>query len=192
MYDPLRKEAYWPQMATEVNATKCDCRSGAQNLVNGKRRRQLKLLILNWRFEYGGMNIHGPLPNTKQGSLFVVVMTIRYTKMAEAIPTPTTKTTTVAGIVSEPCVASFDISSTPLTDNGSQFESNVFVAVCSTLRVNNITTFKYLLQTNDQVERFNSTNVSRLHHFFSEYQKRLGHSPVLTDIRKQYTSTPIF
>lgn len=49
--------------------------------------------------------------------------------------------------------------------------SNAFVVLCSTLKVNSITTTKYHRRTIGQVEQFNSTIVIRLCHYVSEHQK---------------------
>lgn len=44
------------------------------------------------------MDILGPLPKTKQGSQFVVVMSDGHTKLAKSVPTMKTNSTAVAGI----------------------------------------------------------------------------------------------
>lgn len=85
------------------------------------------------------MNIFGPLPKTKQGSQFVVVITDRYTKRTKAIPT-TKNATTVARILLEHWVAYYAITSKLLTDNGSQIVSEIRVVMCGTLGVDNIST----------------------------------------------------
>lgn len=57
-----------------------------------------------------------------------------------------------------------------LTDNDPQFRLKCFVALCSTLGDNNISTTEYHLQTKCQVERFNSTLMTRLRHYVFEDQ----------------------
>lgn len=128
------------------------------------------------------MDILGPVPNTDQGSQFVVVMADRYTKLTEAIPTTKTNVTTVACILLECLVANCSIPSRLLTDNGAQFVSRCFVAVCNTLGANNVPTAEYNPQTNGQVELFNSTLITPL---CVRTPNRLGHMHISVNVRLQ-------
>lgn len=110
----------------------------------------------------------GPLPKAKQSNQISVVMTDRYTKLAKAITTTKRNAATVAGIFLEYLVANYGIPSKILTDNGPQFVSKLFLAVCNTFRVINISTSEYCPQTNGQADRFKSTVISQLHHYVSE------------------------
>lgn len=78
----------------------------------------------------------------------------------KAIPTVRTIATTVACIFIEQWVANYSILSTLLTEIRPQFLSKFFVAVCSTLGVQNITTTEYQPQTSGPSEGFNSTLIS--------------------------------
>lgn len=116
------------------------------------------------------MDILGPLPKKKQLNQFAVVMTDLYTKFNNALSATNTNATTVDFIFLEHWVVNCCILSQLLTENGPQLVSKFFAAVCSTLGVNKITTTKYRPQNNGQAELFNSTFISRLRHYVSEYQ----------------------
>lgn len=97
-------------------------------------------------------------------------MTDYYTKFAKVRPISKTSTTTVACIFFESWVASYCIPSIIITDKGPPFVSKFFVAVCNTLVWKTITTTAYHPQTNGQAKRLNSTVISQMCHYVSEYQ----------------------
>lgn len=146
-----------------------DCWKCAQKRTYRKGQRWLKLLFPEHRLEYVRMYILDP-PKKRQGNQVVVLRTDRYTELTKKISTTETYATTVVRIFLEYWVTTCGIRSKLLTDNGSQFVSNFFVAVCNTLSVNNITTTEFHRQSSCHVKCFNSTLISRLHHYVSEYQ----------------------
>lgn len=93
-----------------------------------------------------------------------------YTKLTKAILTTKKKAATVARIFVEHWVANYVISFKIVTENGPQFVSKFFVAVCSTLGLNNITTIEYHSQTNGQVECISFTLILQQRHFVFEHQ----------------------
>lgn len=97
-------------------------------------------------------------------------MTDRYNKLTIAIQNTKTSATTVAHNFIEQWVASYSIPSKLFTDKSPQFVSKFFVALCSTLGMNNITSTKYHPQTSGHAELFNSSLILRWCHYVSEYQ----------------------
>lgn len=130
-------------MLNEAYATVRCCRSYAQIGTLENNQRKVKLFSPESPLEYGGMNIPGPVPRTKEGNQLFVVMKDRYTKLTETTPTANTNATTVARSLPEHWVETFGMPSKLLTDNGPQSASEIFVVVCSTFVVNNITTTEY-------------------------------------------------
>lgn len=108
------------------------------------------------------MDVLGPLPKTMEGNRFMVVIKDRYNKITKEFPTTKTYAITVARIFLKLWVANYGIRFRLLTDNGPQFASKFFVAVCSTLWVNNSTVTEYHPQTNGKAERFNATLILQL------------------------------
>lgn len=96
-------------------------------------------------------------------------MTDRYTKLIKAILTIKPSATTVARVFFEHWLANDGILCTLPTNYGPQSMSRCFVAVCSTLGVNNITTTVDHPPSNGQAKRFSSALISRLHHYMSEH-----------------------
>lgn len=112
----------------------------------------------------------GSQPKTTEGSRYVVVITDRYTSLKNGIPTTITNATTVTRMFFGYWMADYSISCKLLADNSPQFEPIFFVAVCSTLRVDNVAATEYLLQTKDNTESVNNTPLFQLRYYASEQQ----------------------
>ena len=171
MYDTMRCEFYWPHMANDVYETVQRCEScAATRGTQYTKQKHLRLFPANGPLEFVAMDILGPLPKTKQGNQFVVVLTDRYSKLTRAIPTGKTTATTVATIFVDHWVIPYGIPNYVLTDNGPQFVAKFFASVCLALGVKHVTTTAYHPRTNGQTERFNRTIVTRLRHYVGEHQ----------------------
>lgn len=92
-------------------------------------------------------------------------MTDRYTKVMKAIATQKTNDTADASIVLEHCMAIIDVLSNLRTEKVPELESEIFVAVCRTVGMNNITIGEYHPRKNGKAERFNSTFMLRSCHY---------------------------
>lgn len=121
------------------------------------------------------MNILRPVLKTKQGYQFVVVMTDCYLQLTKEISTSKTNDVTVACIFQEHCVANYGILSQTPTEHGPQFPSKLFVALCTSSRVNNVSITKYNSQINVWAEYFNSTLILRLYQYVPDHQTE-GHT----------------
>lgn len=67
--------------------------------------------------------------------------------------------------------AKFGVLSIVLTDNGTQFTSNFFIALCEKLHVETVVTTEYHVLLGEQVERFNVTRDLRLRYDLAEHLK---------------------
>ena len=172
MYDTMRRSFYWPLMANDIHKLVRSCQSCAKAKgAKHKHQHKLKLFPAAGPLEEVAMDILGPLPKSEAGNRFVLVITDRYSKMARAIPMQDTTTKDVAQVFVEHWVYPYGIPNKLLTDNGPQFESKLFAAICQFLGVKHSTTTAYHPQTNGQTERYNRTLVERLRHYVSDHQK---------------------
>ena len=107
------------------------------------------------------MDIVGPLPRSRLGSRFVLVMCDYATRYLEAVPLRNIDAETVA----EELVKIFirvGIPQEVLTDKGSNLQSQLLQELYRLLRVTTIHTSPYHPQTDGLVERFNQTLKSML------------------------------
>jgi len=100
----------------------------------------------------------------------VIVITDRYSKLTRAIPVASITAPHVASIFVDHWVIPYGIPEQILSDNGKQFVSKFFAALCAFLGAKLTTTTAYHPQCNGQTERYNKTIIARLRHYVDEHQ----------------------
>ena len=107
-------------------------------------------------FRRVAMDIVGPLPRTKSGNRYILVMSDYATRYPEAVPVKAID----AEHIAEELVKIFARVGIPeeiLTDQGSNFTSQLLAEIYQLLHVHPIRTTPYHPQTDGLVERFNKT-----------------------------------
>lgn len=108
------------------------------------------------RFQHIHMDLVGPLPPSN-GYRYLLTMVDRYTRWPEAVPIPDMKAETVARAFTATWVARFGIPQKVTTDQGRQFESDLFRELNHLLGSEHLRTTAYHPQANGLVERFHRT-----------------------------------
>ena len=171
MFYTIARTYYWPQMAADVAATVRNCHACARNRVKlRKHLNRLKLFPATRPLESLAIDILGPLPKTRTGKRFLLIVTDRFTKLTQVAPLRTITAYHVAVAFCEVWVFKYGIPRTLLSDNGPQFASKFFTHVCQTLGVTNVFTSAYHPQTNGQVERYNRTLLAMLRNYVNDNQ----------------------
>ena len=134
------------------------------------------------------MDILGPLPESKKGNKYILVIIDQFTKWVEAYPIPYQG----SGIVAEKLVQQFiSTFGTPLeihTDQGSNFQSDLIKEVCRLLDITKTRTTPYHPSSNGLVERFNRTLLQMVRCYLDSDQHNWDdHLPLLV---AAYRSTP--
>jgi Integrase zinc binding domain/Integrase core domain len=169
MYATLRKSFYWLTMAKDIYQFVAKCPSCAKSrLKRNRRTNYLKLFPPSQLLEF--ISILGPPPVTKPGNKYLVVFCDRNSKAMRVVAVPNITTETLAQAFVLDWVAVYGIPLLLLTDNGTQFISNFFQAVCRLLGVKQLFATAYHPSTNGQVERFNQTVLKSVTPFVSEHQ----------------------
>lgn len=105
----------------------------------------------------------------------------RFSKVIRAIAVRKTTAVTVASALIEVWVASYGPPDRLLHDQGRQFMSEFFKAVCRALGSDNKDTTPWHPQTNGEVERYNRTIVTQIRHYVFDNPRRWDELlPVLT------------
>jgi transposase InsO family protein len=103
------------------------------------------------------MDILGPLPLTYQGNRYVLVVMDLFTKWTEAYPLPDQEAKTVAKVFVNEFVCRYGTPLQILTDQGTNFESQLFKEMCIFLHIDKVRTSTNHPQANGGVEQFNRT-----------------------------------
>lgn len=99
----------------------------------------------------------GPLPETKSGNSHVLMMVDQFTKWVECIPLPSHTAEVTARAAINEFFSRFGYPFQIFTDQGRNFESRLFKAVCDILHIHKTRTTPYRPSANGHVERFNRT-----------------------------------
>ena len=168
----LRQRYYWPSMSGDAYSTVRMCPDCAKARIKlRKHNSELKTFPPSGPLEYIAIDILGELPRTPRGHRYLLVMRDRYSKLTRTVPLRKITAETVAQAFITNWVFVYGAPVKLLSDNGSQFTSRFFLAVCKILSIESVFTTAYHPQTNGQVERFNRTLVSTLRHYLADNQR---------------------
>ena len=148
---------YWPTLYVDV-AKFCKACMVCQKFSRHKARRAplIPLPVIEEPFKRIAMDIVGPLPRSSSGQRYILVVCDYATRYPEAIPLKSID----ASHIAEQLVTLFSRYGVPeeiLTDQGSNFTSQLLTEIYRMLHVYPIRTTPYHPQTDGLVERFNQT-----------------------------------
>ena len=160
--DRIMKRFYWPTLFRDVadfvkSCTECQ-KAGGRPVVKAP---MIPLPVIDEPFERVAMDIVGPLPRSRAGHRYILVMCDYASRYPEAVPMRCVD----AEHVAEELVKIFARVGLPkeiLTDQGSNFTSELLKEMYRLLHVGGIWTSPYHPQTDRLVERFNGTLKSML------------------------------
>ena len=95
-----------------------------------------------------GIDILGELPLTGNGNKYILVISDYFTIWTEALPMPNIEACTVANLLVNEVLTRFGIPRKIHSDQGRQFESNLFQEMCRLLDIGKTRTTPYHPQSN--------------------------------------------
>jgi transposase InsO family protein len=171
MFRTMRRSFFWPHMVEDIYETVRQCDLCARNRIAEKRRTNpLKLFPPGGPLESVAMDILGPLPRTKHGNRFLLVIADRFSKVTKTVPLRTITALSVARAFCDHWAYIYGPPASLLTDNGPQFTAKFFQAACAELGIKKVFTTAYHPQTNGQVERYNRTILASLRGYVAARQ----------------------
>ena len=158
----ISKRLFWPTLFRDV-ADYCRRCPECQRTAKGSQRRVplIPLPMMREPFERIAMDIVGPLPLSRKGNQYILVICDYATRYPEAMPLHSID----AGTVAEQLIQLFarvGISREILSDQGTNFMSQLLKELYNLLHIQRIRTSPYHPQTDGMVERFNRTLKSLL------------------------------
>jgi len=104
-----------------------------------------------------GVDITGLHPKSSRGHVYILTVMDYSTKWADAFPIRNQEASTIAKVLVERVFAYFNTPLQILTDQGSNFQSELFVKLLKRLEVDQVRTSPYKPSTNGLIERFHRT-----------------------------------
>ena len=164
----ILKRFYWPRIFSDVAEYVRHC-SVCQRTARVTQTTvpMIPLPSVGGPFQRVATDIVGPLPKTPSGNQYILVVVDYATRYPEAIAVKSTDAETVAQELVN-IFARLGIPDELLTDQGSNFVSELLNQLSSLLRIRRIKTSPYHPQTDGLVERFNGTLKRMLRRFVQE------------------------
>ncbi len=120
--------------------------------------------------EWVAVGIAGPLPLTPRDNRYICVVIDYFTKWPEAYALPNHEAETVAGFLVNEFFTRFGVPAELHSDQGREFESQVFRECCELLELRKTRTTPHHPQSDGMVERFNRTLAQQLAKYCEEDQ----------------------
>nr|VZI14961.1 unnamed protein product [Spirometra erinaceieuropaei] len=150
----LAKRFVWPGINKDVKAWARSCLSRQRNKAQRHNKSSPGTFPSpDARFSHVHLAVVGPLPPSN-GFTHLLTCVDRYTRWAEATPSPKVQAETIVKAFVSRWVAMFGVPSTVTTDRGAQFESALFQTLLNFLGYTCILTTAYHPAANGMVELF--------------------------------------
>ncbi|CAL9701640.1 unnamed protein product [Knipowitschia caucasica] len=168
----LRGRFYWPgcRQDVEIHVHCCDLCTARKGPTQ-RSHAPLQQYLVGAPMERVGVDILGPFPVTDTGNRYVLVAMDYFTKWPEAYAVPDQSAATTAGRLVDEMFTRFGVPSELHSDQGRNFESQVFSEVCRLLAIKKARTTLLHPQSDGLVERFNRTLATQLAILVSKHQR---------------------
>ncbi len=152
-----RQRFFWPHCKDDMERWCKECEVCAQAKRGPRHRAELGHNPVRQKLELVALDILGELPETINGNKYILVATDAYTKWTHAMAMRDQSAQSVADAFMLEFISYLGAPARVLTDQGRQFESQLFSALCKLLDIEKVRSCPYHPQDNGQVERFNAT-----------------------------------
>jgi hypothetical protein len=171
-YRAIKDNHSWPNMKQEIEDYVKQCKSCQVNKVLGpKGKAPTEITTTATRpFEKCCLDMVGPLPETQEGNKYILTFQDELSKYLVAIPVPRQDTETVARAFVTHIILKFGTPERLLTDQGSNFLSEIFKNTCKMLKIEKLQTTAFHPESNGSLERSHRVLKEYLRHYIAEDQ----------------------
>ena len=168
----IKTSYFWVDLSKDVKSFVSGCSKCNQNKKYGARNiHPLQIVQAGIPLEKVHIDFLGPLPTTNNGNNHVLVISDSFTKWVELIPLPSQNAEETAKALVNQFIARLGCPFSILSDQGRNFESDLFKAICELLGIHKYRTTAYRPSANGQAERVNRTFMQAVRSFVGKKQK---------------------
>jgi transposase InsO family protein/predicted aspartyl protease len=150
----LKRRFLWPGMRKDLELFVKSCDTCGRYKSDGQKR---KAAMKNFRtgiaMERVCVDIVGPFPVSCRGNKYALVVTDCFTKYVEVYPMPNQEATSVAQVLAKEFFSRYGVPTYLHSDQGTQFESQLFAETCKLLGITKTRTTPFRPQSDGQSER---------------------------------------
>jgi hypothetical protein len=171
-YQSIKSKFSWPNMKREIEEYIKACKKCQVNkLLSPRKRAPMEITTTaSYPFEKCSLDIVGPLPETKMGNRYILTFQDDLTKFMTAVPIPQQDAETVAREFVTNIVLKMGAPRHLLTDQGTNFLSDLFKSTCRMLKIKKIQTTAWRPESNGGLERSHRVLGEYLQHYVNEDQ----------------------
>jgi len=167
----IRLKYNWPGITKDVEEYIKKCGLCQKNKLMPRTRAPLVITDTPTRsFEKCALDILGPLTVTTNGNRYLLTFQDSLTKFSKAIPIPNQEANTISKEFVTKIILEDGIPEKVLTDQGTNFLSEIFKNTCRLLRIDKIQTTAYHSESNAALERSHHTLAEYLRHYINKDQ----------------------
>ena len=150
----VRRKFLWPGMRKDADIHVRTCEICSKYKITGRTRKaKLSSFQVGEPMERLCIDIAGPYPETSSGNKYCLVITDWFTKFVEIHSMPNQEAETVAEVVARQYISRYGVPREIHTDQGTQFESQLFKSLCVLLGIHKTRTTSFRPQSDGQSER---------------------------------------
>lgn len=170
-YNRIKEIYFWPSLKSDVRDYVRNCISCQRNKTNFNPTKQpMEITSTSDKpFQKLAIDIVGPLPLTEAGNRFILTAQDDLTKYSFAEPLPNHESLTIAKTLTK-IFTTFGIPKSILSDQGSDFMSQLMKDLTNLFKTKHISTTPYHPQSNGALERSHLTLKDYLKHYIKVEQ----------------------
>ena len=154
----MRRRAYWVGWSRDVQRFCRECPECARyHRGTPPKQGLLQPISVGEPFETISIDITGPHPRSRSGKIYILTIMDQFSKYVEAVAIPNQEASTVARALVNAVIVRYGTPLSILSDQGTNFESQLFKELCKVLRIDKVRTSPYRASTNGMIERFHRT-----------------------------------
>lgn len=150
----VKQRFFWPNLEKDVGAWAKTCIHCQRSKINRHTVSRIGSFEDAERFQHIHVDLVGPLPTSQQGYRYLVTIIDRGSRWPEAFPIADITAELVAKTIFEGWIVRYGCPLRLTTDQGRQFESNLFKELLKLLGVDKLRTTAYNPKANGRIERF--------------------------------------
>lgn len=153
----LKSQFHWYGMGNDVRSHIQNCQVCNRFKKSKQPKASLQNYIVGHPMDRIALDVIGPLPRTSRNNQYILVIGDHFSRWMEAYPLPNQMAEKVAEKLVNEFISRFGVPLEIHTDQGSNFESDLFKEVCSLLEVKKTRSTPYRPSSNGLIEKFNQT-----------------------------------
>ena len=154
----VQRRAYWPGWRNQVaNQLKTCSLCAEYHRGTSPRQNKLHPFGSGEPFECIAVDITGRHPTSRCGKQYIVTVIDMFSRWAEAYAVSNHTAPVVAQVLLDNWFCRFGVPRRLLSDQGTEFQSQLFTELCNRLGIDKIRSSPYKPSTNGQIERFHRT-----------------------------------